>query len=1427
MKKFNKIISGALAALMIFTSVPVYAVNDVSTGTNTEISTETEENTSETISNGTEEIIDLSEISTQETATTENPVIEDKPTVFVESDENLEETDNWELGLVFYDSTVENGTKPLTEINWDASDGGYDEGEPRVITVQINYKNTNAVTTYQPGDLKITIPNIAYGNTAQNKNSALWEASVIIGANDSTHKNYPWNFNDGKATPSISSQYYYFYNAETIEEKSNFEGSIQIEYTIIPDSEDSVERFENTCIHSTNQNITYQLSYKKILDNSTTEDISLSSNSISFNYTRTYTHTWTKYKYSVTKQANKISSYDGLSENPEDYIWVKYSFRSRDRTTGSLTYGAGYRKFYDKLPEECVVYDGKGNLILPSAEDNTYIFDWEVIGAGDSSIITMCTFYVGYPKSIYNEQNNTLEITNTVDMYGDYSDGNGYVYLDSDTITINLTEFEFSYTGDLYSIRKTKNSSNYHYSDIMLDKNIPVINQDWENYVTNDFGWSLGGSAIYTGKPMTVRLGDDLLYITDSKGNYRKLNDSEYCFTRIKRPSISNGNNVSIAGSCGVKLYVRYANTSEYVEYTEFDISKTTTDFTVAQQVVGYYFEVEDSKQSIIFPISGTIYDQTDTHIYISPNGDIADEGYVYNFGFLQVYTKDENGNLERLNDTTIDNYSTFITKENIAQNDINTYGEYQQRACAYTKYNDIESLDFELVQNIYKKMDNPTQNAQKETFSGKATLTSEIYTKNNIPTNNNFIENVYLKYPQYLKYCKQIKIYDLLPEGMELQNTEEEIIENISISNKFVYSFVFNKNGDQAFNSNDELLEYIKKHMTVKIKENWNDTNRTYIAATIDFSDYPLTAVGYSNNGLYVDLIYDWSISYDSYLEHGKEWTNIGYLQTYYEDNSLIGGFIADNGSQDKDAVDINENGDSSNNDKLSYSKATKTISSVVSTHQDLQVSTISTLSNYSTGTVPAEYGKDYSYKLRVRTGQNDVTNLIIYDNLEKWAKDKDGNFIEAAGKKKYWQGEFLGIDTSYAESKGYNVKVWYSEDEKAGTLAEDSSWKEYIGPTLITDSEKTVTITSPNWPNNYPANMTETNNYWAQSFDGADAIQMIFDSASKLESAKYDYLCFYDREGNNITNDIFGITAGKIGGSDLAGKTVIVPGDYVKITMRTDGSSQYKGFSAQLSPMISVPVIDDSKIKSLAFQYLDTEGNPAVLPANSLTYVEINMKAPADEDITTLAYNGCWTQWNALDEFDRPVDFITGINSNIVKVALPNSVIENEIPSIQLNIEKEIQGTQEAFESMQLDPDGEYQFMISLVRQEENEDGSHDVINGIISNKKGIVINDLSYGTWLITESDDTYFDLVEIISMDDPEIMTPGVTFEKTDAGYMLTIDENIDSATEYSLKVINEIEPKKYYEDKDSETNIFKGIPIIEEQSLVDKLINIFE
>lgn len=1293
MKKFNKIISGALAALMIFTSVPIYATNDFSTEitseelsteiTSSEIETTEETSTSETSEKTTEEI------STSETSE-ETTEIQDKPTVFVESDEDPEETDNWELSTVFYDSTVENGTKPLTEINWDASDGGAGMGTQRVITVQINYKNTNALKTYNKGDIEIRIPDLKSGMSTGNTSEANLKCTSVISANDSTHVGYDWNYTTDNGD-------IIFTNEKECPEKSNFEGSIQIQYTIIPFIEvgtikDDVynrvyspERYEDQCTHD------FSKSLQATLNNF------LKSNEIFFNYKRVYTHLWQETPYTIEKTAAKIQSLDGFGSNANNYIWVKYDFKISDGWYVEKDYPyikAEECYIKDIFPSNCVVLD-ENQKQLEQDENNMFIVSdylW-----GNSYTRFSDSVYVGYPKSIYNEQNNNLKIENTAELYVKYYNSTELKYKDNDSVALNLNDFEFNYEGELYGITKRKGSNQdpLYYQSI-TGEDIEIGNKGLQNF---EIYWQ----AIHTGKTMDVKIGDDLLYITDQNGDYRKLNSGEYYFSTITFPTrIFNGNDIEIEkNKYDIELWIKTGSSNRYYLYDTF--KNGTTDgqyeFSKNNNITGFYFIIKNMEESLRYHTIGNGKFYHDYGIYTDIQftnvKNISPSGSIWNFSYLQVYIDNV-----LQNEPDLSSYANFITQNEIANYDINTYGTYMQRAADKVDYSSYKIADPSYNMFIYKSMSTFTQDLQNETFKGTASLgirfiPYEFWTEHEVQT-----------YSSTVPDSKKIvgwEMFDLLPEGMKLTSTKEEIIESVQAL-KALYDMckVYDKNGIQL--SKSAIKDLIKQNSSVEIINNYNNTNRTYIHITIAFESQPISILPINlGEGNILSAKYNYEVSYDNFIEYGNVWTNRAYGQ-YYNRKIDLDIFDCKNARQDTGYFDNAEKDINQNNNFVEYVMCTsdsETIISLVSTHQDVQTQTSSTLSNYSTGTVPAEYGKDYSYKLRVRTGQNDVTNLIIYDNLEKWAKDKDGNFIESYGKKKYWQGEFLGIDTSYAESKGYTVKVWYSENEKAGTLTEDNSWKEY------SDS------------------------------------------------------------------------------------------------------------------------VDKTKVKSLAFQYLDAEGNPAVLPANSLTYVVVNMKAPADENIKTFAYNGCWTQWNAIDEFGKPVDFITGINSNIVKVALPNSVLENEIPSIQLNIEKEIQGTQEAFKNMQLDPNGEYQFMISLIKQEENEDGSHDIINGVISNKKGIVIKDLSYGTWLIQESDDTYFDLVEIVSLDDPEIMTPGVTFEKTDAGYMLTIDEDIDSATEYSLKVINEIEPKKYYEDKDSETNIFKGIPIIEEQSLVDKLINIFE
>ena len=199
--------------------------------------------------------------------------------------------------------------------------------------------------------------------------------------------------------------------------------------------------------------------------------------------------------------------------------------------------------------------------------------------------------------------------------------------------------------------------------------------------------------------------------------------------------------------------------------------------------------------------------------------------------------------------------------------------------------------------------------------------------------------------------------------------------------------------------------------------------------------------------------------------------------------------------------------------------------------------------------------------------------------------------------------------------------------------------------------------------------------------------------------------------------------------------------------------------------------------------------------------------MKSPADESIKTLARMDCWTQWNAIDEFDQPVDFITGINSNVVRVALPNSVDEDNLPSITLNFRKEIEGTDSEFENMKLDKAAQQTFMIRLTDLTANEDGSYNRITALLKSNQELIISQIPVGTYLLEELNDNYFDFVDFSNNNNSEIVIEGVTLEQTDQGYIITVSENLTENIEFNIKVTNEIEQFRPYEDKDNKENLF--------------------
>mgnify|MGYP002620129914 CR=1 FL=1 len=1057
------------------------------------------------------------------------------------------ELDNWEISTVFYDSTVNDGKTPLTEINWDASDGGYGAGETRVITVQLTIKNTNVVNTYEKNSISVSIPNLFYGeiyhpSPGDNKTIRVGDyekfiatSKILIGANDANHSGYDWNFTTG-STPLARQEIFTFTNNNKIEEKTNFEDTFQIVYTVTPDPEvtykenysalELIEFGEDSCHHEYDKNLTAILKYSE------DEEMDINSNSLSLHYERNYIHPWSRQNFSVHKKADKISSYDGLGEHPGDYIWVKYTFLAdnldlkyyREQTYPYYTVHYEDAYIYEQLPDGSIAFDSSGNEITP--EDGFYKTNIEHGFDGKYYVSTMGYYgimYIGYPKSTFNSENSNLVIENTAELWGKYNDREEVEYLTSDTISINLDNFGFSYSGDMYGLNKIK-KYNGRMTNVDIERN-------WGSNTT----WYLTGTSKYNGTPYDYVIGDDKLLYELDNGEIKEMSDNDYYFSNINlNSSFRNTNgNIIPKNKYDVELWIRKSGEKEYILSKEFKLGDSTYySFPESENVVGFYFKIKDLKEGLQ-PRVESYMNYSVSAITKYKMQDITETGKVYNFAYLKIY---ENGVL--VNPASSNAYSSEVTREYLASYDLENHGNYIQRSYDYDNW-----IKLNVSQPSNKlwseKGANPKiqQDAVNERFVGSFAVGARI--EHTINYDSHYSEYYTSDYGIY-----GCDIYDLLPEGMELISSSETIKNSVALANSSagIYSqdsVIYDSSFTNQLKS-EQIIELIKSGTEVEIKNNWRGTGRTWIHVKIRLEE-PLYGFKHSGGMAFLSIVftYKYSISYDSIIEHGKVWKNRAYVFNIPENERIsyagYGGKISDDGRYDNEAIDINENGDT---EEILYQDTdSATINSIISSHQTVLVQASSDISNYNSGRVNVSFDNEYSYKLRVTTGIADVKNLVIYDSIENYAKDSEQNFVKSAGVKKFWQGEFLGVDTSYAEGKGYQVKVYYSESEQPGSLKEDNTWLEY--------------------------------------------------------------------------NDS----------------------------------------------------IDKTKVKSLAFEYLDSEGNPAILPANSLTYVIIKMKAPS-EAFKTFAYNGCWTEWNAIDPItEEPVDFITGINSNIVRVALPSSVEPEDI--------------------------------------------------------------------------------------------------------------------------------------------------------------------
>ena len=1048
------------------------------------------------------------------------------------------DNDTWEISTFF---TIDNGSEQYNSYDWsvDADDSS---DIVKNFTFQINYKTKRSIAeNYEPGDLEIVF-DIPFASTNVDKNTyystklsdavdgEVYVRSLII--NNSEYSAKPkdgsssvdrdWEYECTDSYDETKPKTCKFTNLKPFTAGTSIDGAISLSYAI--------ESTNDVVAPLYHESFTTSLHYS----GKATLNGAVESNTIQLNYDRDHEIDWRKREYDVHVTPYTVDSYDGLGSDASNYIWVHYYYYGQAFTEGSGSYGEKYpgspsrdRLNYripvkgdswyweDALSENVKVLDS--NKQVMSRNSNGKYTVSESVAIEDArctwhsvswDIRASCSeLYVGYPKSQYQG----VTVTDRVESKGVYFNETEESLLASDDTEVNLSEFELEYHGNNVGMTKTTMESKF---------------SDGGDYSVNsaNIKSDTGGSVYFKIDSQALNMengnydlviGDDLAYYEDvTTGTINQLGEEDYSFKKIKVPSAIRIANYG-ESSCEnypVKVYYRLRGQSDYQELTLnsrnslacADLSDNYWDFTkndLDGQVVGWRVEINNLDKSI------SSY-ALETELNLKSNS-LPDHGRVYNFSYVEAL---RDGHI--VNATSINNYGEGIARNYVASYDNSTYGHYQQRS--------FDSYEWEpyVLGTVFKRSSSSLDHSQDTEFDSSAdAFVGEL--EGSMGTGDyswDGEKDWSIAYPSMKEsdFINHLTTVLTLPTGFSIDSTEEEILNSITSRWYSNGRTRYGTDGQLWFDNIDDINEYMREHATVTIVRGWGDEAKDKVIIEIDLKDKPFSALNQNSwNTLSTDLVY--RVKYRAPYEVYAEAPNATHHATAYAFNDAscqedwpegFGGRYCSVADQD----DIDEDGDTSEY-RYGNSESIRLIAAQAGEQSMKELVDTDQTEDYTTNDSYVTVGKDYSYKLGVHTGMSRATNIVIYDNLEM-----------AYGDNGHWKGAFNGVDTSFADGrtdyKGntIKIKVWYSENENAGSLS-DGGWNEYVEGT--TDKSKVKSIAFEySTEEGVPAELGASNYIYT----------LIKMKAPNIDSTDYTYNAFRS-EWNSIDSASGSIIANVVG--------------------------------------------------------------------------------------------------------------------------------------------------------------------------------------------------------------------------------------------------------------------------------------------------------
>lgn len=988
------------------------------------------------------------------------------------------DSDTWELSTFF---TVDQDQEHLTSYEWNV--GSDTTGTiTKNFVFQINYKTKQSITEdYEPGDLQIVVDipfasrngekNLYYSTSIEDAvDGNVYVNSLRInnsdysarkkGSSSSVERDWEYECQDSEdvSKPKTCT----FTNIKPFTAGTSIDGAIQLVYAIDSRSASAVLYKDS---------ITTKLNYsgKAVLNNT------VNSNEIGLDYSRTQNINWEKRRYDVNVTPYKVDSYDGLGSDAGDYIWVHYYYYGEAFYDGIGSYGESYPgldshnrdymqipvggdSWYweDALSENVKVLDSNKQVMSRNSNTGKYVVS-NSVAIKDArctwhpyswDITASCSeVYVGYPKAQYQGQT----VTNEVISKGTYLFDSEESVLDTDDAVVNLDEFALEYHGNDVGITKKA-----------LDTKFTIGGAYTIN--SSNIKSDAGGSVYFSIDSQALNMengnfdlviGDDLAYYEDvTSGEINQLNEEDYSFKRIAYPNkiLFANYGESVCDNYRAKVYYRLRghDLDDYEELpleegktkactgSDYAGSKGYWDFdenSLGGQVVGWRVKLENIDKSVSrYLLETELNLQSDS---------LPDNGKVYNFSYVEVWQ-----NNQIVNTTSLNNYGEGISRDYVANYDQSTYGHYQQRSFDSYEWEPYIIGDLYQFHHAHIGISKDSEfDSSSDVFVGE--LEGSIGAEDHSSDNEKDWSIIYpsMKNTDFIDHLTAVM---LLPTGFEIDSTAEEIIDSITYnqpSNLIRYGV----DGNKWFENKSDAEAYLKAHTTVQIVRDWGDDVRDKIVVQVDLKDKPFSVMNqYNWNTLSAVIEYrvKYRVPYEVYAEspnktyypvnYGfndstcKNWPNMSYYCSYTDGKDM-----------DEDGVtDEYVYGNTASIKLIAAQAGEQYMKELVDTDQT---------EDYTTNDSYVTAGKDYSYKLGVHTGMNRATNIVIYDNLEM-----------AYGDNGHWKGAFDGVDTTFADGRtDYNgntikVKVWYSENENAGSLGSD--WKEYVEGT--TDKSKVKSI-------------------------------------------------------------------------------------------------------------------------------------------------------------------------------------------------------------------------------------------------------------------------------------------------------------------------------------------------------------------------------